>query len=128
MSSERWSREHLLRAGFGDQPWYAVRCAFRVLDDRLPRGENAYEERITLWRAESFDEAIALAEQEGHRYVDENDHVEEFAGLAQAYHLFDDPGSGAEVFSLIRRSELDTHEYLARFFDTGQEGMTTGLE
>jgi hypothetical protein len=79
---------------------------------------------VTLWRAESFDEAIAKAEQGGHSYVDDNEHVEEFTGLAQAYHLFDDPKSGAEVFSRIRRSELDTHDYLARFFDTGQEGTT----
>jgi hypothetical protein len=40
---------------------------------------------VTLWRAESFDEAIAKAEQGGHSYVD---------------------------------------DYLARFFDTGQEGTT----
>jgi hypothetical protein len=99
VGSEGPSREDdLLRAAFGEQPWYAVRCVFLVQDNRLPAGQKAYEERMTMWRADSFDEAIAKAEQEGHGYVDDHEHVEEFTGLAQAYHLFDDPENGAEVF------------------------------
>jgi len=31
------------------------------------------------------------------------------------------PSSGAEVFSLVRDSELGTDEYLDSFFDTGTE-------
>jgi hypothetical protein len=105
VSDQRLTREELLAHGSSDQPWYAVRCVFRTDSDRLAPGEHAYEERITLWRAESFDDAIA-----------------------QAFHLFDDPGHGMEVFSLIRRSRLDTDEYLARFFDTGDEFTRTDAD
>jgi hypothetical protein len=122
-----WTHEDMIRAGFGDLPWYAVRCVFEIDPVRLScdEGETGYEERITLWHAASFEEAIDLAEQEGHRYMDENDSVLAFTGLAQAYHLFEDPASGAEVFSLIRRSKLSHDAYLAKYFDTGKEGSRT---
>lgn len=90
-------------------PWYAVRCVFR----HEPVG--GYEERVTLWPASSADDAIARAEAEA------ADYPAEYVGLAQAYALFDEPGPGAEVFSLIRRSELAPDAYLTRFFDTGAE-------
>ncbi len=90
--------------------WYAVRCVFRHKEF------GSYEERITLWRASSFDDAIARAEQEAAEYP------ASYVGLAQAYALDDDPAeSGAEVFSLIRRSRLAPEAYLNRFFDTGAE-------
>jgi hypothetical protein len=127
VSGQRLTRQELLAQVFGDQPWYAVRCIFRNDSDRLAPGEHAYEERITLWRAESFDDAIAQAEAEGHEYV-EADSSEEFTGLAQAFHLFEDPGHGAEVFSLIRRSRLGTDDYLTRFFDTGEERARTDAD
>ena len=44
-----------------------------------------------------------------------------YLGLAQAYRLVDEPGHGAEVFSLIRRSDLPGDDYLNAFFDTGAE-------
>jgi hypothetical protein len=123
-------RDAILRAGFGDMPWYAVRCVFQTSTGAAGRpravgpGEFAYEERITIWRAASFDEAIDRAEAEAHEYV-EGDSAEELIGLAQAYNLFADPADGAEVFSLIRRSDLNAQDYLARFFDTGGEYSRT---
>lgn len=53
----------------------------------------------------------------------------EYVGLAQAFLLSEDPAvDGAEVFSLIRDSNLDPDAYLDRFFDTGQEHQTDGLD
>jgi hypothetical protein len=49
-------------------PWFAVRCIFAIGrgdDDEV----HTYEERITLWRASHFDEAIALAEAEATEYA-----------------------------------------------------------
>ncbi|MBM0257324.1 hypothetical protein [Micromonospora sp. 4G55] len=98
-----------------DGQWYAVRCVFH--DDA---GEpTVYEERITIWRAGSFDEAIALAEADAAGYTDGISFT--YSGLAQAFRLFDEPGHGAEVYSLMRDSDLPPGEYLARFFDTGDE-------
>ncbi len=73
-----------------------------------------------MWPAANFDEAIAAAEAEATTYAANLDDVE-FAGLSQAFQMFDAPGPGAEVFSLMRTSDLDTASYLTRFFDTGLE-------
>jgi hypothetical protein len=53
----------------------------------------------------------------GHRAGDEDEYLE----LAQAFRLFDAPANGAEVFSLMRSSPLESDEYLDAFFDTGSE-------
>jgi hypothetical protein len=105
--------------------WFAVRCVFRSgwpepsPDD--PPGHD-YEERITLWRASSAEEAIAKAEAEAQDYASTIEEApSEFLGLSQSYELFDNPEDGAEVFSLIRRSVLNPEDYLTAFFDTGDE-------
>lgn len=93
--------------------WFSVRCVFR--DD------TTYEERITLWEADDFDDAIARAEADASDYA-ENVGVE-YLGLAQAYCLPDEPTDGAEVFSLMRDSDLPSSEYLNAFFDSGSESQ-----
>ncbi len=97
-----------------DQSWFSVRS---VLHDR---GNQAYEERVTLWQAATFDEAIALAEAEAAEHASAFDDVV-YVGLAQAYRLPEPPRHGAEVFSLIRASTLAPESYLDMFFDTGAE-------
>ncbi|OEI67724.1 hypothetical protein Cus16_2473 [Curtobacterium sp. ER1/6] len=92
--------------------WFGVRCVFR-------HGESRYEERVVIVRADDFALAIARAEDEAARYAVDVD--AEYLGLAQAFALVDDPGDGAEVFSLMRDSDLPPDEYLDAFFDTGDE-------
>ena len=41
--------------------------------------------------------------------------------LAQCYRLADDVADGAEIFSLMRDSELEPQQYLDTFFDVGTE-------
>lgn len=106
--------------------WYAVRCLFRVawgdhVTGTAQEGVAAYEERITLWQAKTHEEAIVLAEQEADEYAAAGHGMDAYLGLAQAFQLFDEPGHGAEVFSLIRESRLDSETYLDTFFDTGDE-------
>ena len=98
--------------------WYGVRCLFQHGPDD-PQA-TAYEERVTLWHAASFDEAIALAEAEAATYAAQSEGVTDL-GLVQAYGLPGLPGHGAEVFSLVRDSPLPADEYLDEFFDTGGE-------
>jgi hypothetical protein len=97
-----------------DQSWFTVRCILHHSD------RGAYEERITLWRAATFDDAIAHAEREARDYASDLE-TAEYTGLAQAYHLYDQPNDGAEVFSLVRDSQLPREDYLDTFFDTGSE-------
>jgi hypothetical protein len=82
--------------------------------------DDTYEERVTLWRASDFDEAIALAEEEANEYAGTLGMV--YLGLAQAFHPAEsDMRSGAEIFSLVRQSGLEAEAYLTAFFDTGAE-------
>jgi hypothetical protein len=94
--------------------WFSVRCIFKDLDSDI------YEERITLWRAQDFDHAIALAEAEADEYAQAIGGLE-YLNFAQAYHLADEPESGSEIFSLMRDSPINRQEYLDTFFDTGSE-------
>lgn len=103
--------------------WFAVRCLYELKLADQERDERAYEERITLWQAESFDTAIEQAEQEAAEYADGSDVV--YLGLAQAFWLYDAPASGTEIFSLIRTSDLAPRSYIARHFETGGERQQT---
>jgi hypothetical protein len=99
------------------EPWFSVRCFFRC--------EDTYEERITLWLADDFDSAIALAEAEAREHAGIVGN--EYLGSAQAFHLSEaDLQPGAEVFSLIRQSELEPDEYVNTFFDTGTDFQQEG--
>ncbi|GAA3002352.1 hypothetical protein [Streptosporangium longisporum] len=94
--------------------WYGVRCLFRW------GARNTYEERITLWRADSAEAAILLAEREAAEYADGQGF--EYLHLAQSFKIFDAAiGQGTEVFSLLRDSDLDPDAYLTALFDTGSE-------
>ena len=106
--------ENMAKGESEDSHWFAVRCVFRL----LPGG--TYEERVTLWRAGFADDAIAQAESEAGEYASTLNM--EYVGFAESYELADDPtASGAEVFSLMRDSDLSPDEYVSRFFDTGSE-------
>jgi hypothetical protein len=107
-----------------EEPWYSARCIFRHTAYSPERGREVYEERIVLFRAESADDAIRRAEEDAMRYEQETNGVE-YLGYCMTYHLFEcSVGDGSEVFSLIRESDLDSGEYISRFFDTGTERAT----
>jgi hypothetical protein len=96
--------------------WYGVRCVFRLRESE----GGPYEERITLWRAQSFDEAHELAEREARRYAE--DRQAEFLEHSESYWI--DPEIfevDAEVFSWLRKSKLGSAEYISTFYSTGRE-------
>lgn len=97
--------------------WYGVRCFFR-----WPLSvDQAYEESVTIWRAGSFDEAIAKAEVAAREYAELCDG--EYLEHAQAFLMGAEQaiGEGTEVFSLMRDSDLEADDYLTTFFSTGSE-------
>ena len=91
--------------------------------------KNVYEERVTMWNAESLDKAIELAESETKKYAN-NKGFEEL-GFYQGFSIFDKPETipqGLEVFSLLRDSDLPIDDYLDQFFDTGNEHQANIIE
>lgn len=105
--------------------WYAVRCVFRhpLPDGQVREHPFTYEERVTIWRAGSFEEAIAKAEEEADEYASNVDC--EKTDLVQAYFFELRPEEGSEVFSLMRDSALTPTEYLDHYFDDGGERQRT---
>lgn len=105
-----------------NEPWYGVRLIYQLTG----AARKAYEERIIIIRADSEDAAIAQAEMNSQDYESETTF---YTGYAMAFNIVDENGpslgSGVEVFSLIRESELDIDGYLDRFHDTGNECCRT---
>jgi hypothetical protein len=97
-----------------DLSWYGVRCVFRH------RRLGVYEERVTLWTACSSDEAITRAEAEAVEYCEGLDGTE-YTGFAESFRMYGMPEEGAEVFSLMRESDLPAGAYVGKFFATGRE-------
>jgi hypothetical protein len=96
--------------------WFGVRCIFHD-------PEGVFEERVTIWRAAGFEEAVELAEGEAEEYAES---VEaEYLGFAQVFAMEEPPAHGAVAFSLLRESDLNPDDYLDRFFDTGDEWEAT---
>lgn len=96
--------------------WYGVRCVFRL---RKNEG-GQYEERITLWRAESFEQAHDLANREATRYAEGRQ--AESLDYSEAYWI--DPEIfelDVEIFSFLRESDLAPAEYISTFYSTGRE-------
>jgi hypothetical protein len=101
--------------------WYAVRCVFS-LESPPKVGGQTYEERVTLWQAGTAEEALERAETEARQYAAAiEDSPSTYLGLAQSFRPSDSPGDGAEVFSLLRTSDLGPSAYLDAYFDSGTE-------
>ena len=82
-----------------------------------------YEERIVVFKADNFEEAIALGEAEAREYAGEDGTIH-YTGFISAYHLFElELASGAEVYSLMRTSNLAPDAFLDRYHDDGSERM-----
>jgi hypothetical protein len=120
--------EQEAKPGSNDQQWYSVR---RVVE-HYP---GSFEERITIWLASSFEEAIELSEAEGADYA-ETLEVKDL-GIAQCFQIDDTLivladydrrdevpprlAPGVEVFSLIRDVPMDADTYVTTYFATGNE-------
>ena len=106
-------------------PTYTVRTVILWSPRKEQKLEHLYEERITAWNADSLEEAIDLAEEDAIEYAKGEAKA---LDVFQGYWLFDEIGlipQGAEVFSLLRESDMDETEYVATFFETGFEHQGT---
>jgi hypothetical protein len=112
MSNVREESGPWIPADDPDAAWFAVRQLF------LHSG-SMYEEQVTLWRAPTFEEAERRARLGAEEHA--RDVEAELLPLAQIYRLAEFPADEAEVFSLIRSSELKPADYLSTFFSTGAE-------
>ncbi len=96
--------------------WFSARTVYE--HDRP--GDGLFEERIVVLRAGSFDEALERAAVEGAAYATAVGCV--YTGYVSVFEMVEETlGDGAEVFSLMRDSDLAAEDYIDRFYTTGDE-------
>lgn len=103
-----------------DEIWFGVRCHF-FHPPRKSDKRPLFEERITLWEADSMDHAIERGEAEAVEYA--GSMKVRYLEACSVYHVFSSGFGvdGREVFSEMRESDLEPDVYLNRFFFTGLE-------
>lgn len=94
--------------------WYAVKSYYAweasgkavKIDKAYTKNSMMIEERVVLFRCENFEKALSLAEAEAKKYCSlpyKNPYNEtityKLVGNMEAFHLYDKPGHGTEVFS-----------------------------
>jgi hypothetical protein len=99
------------------QSWYSVRSVFgsELTEEGRPR--RAFEERVVLFRAASFEEALAKGEVEAKRYAADSTRCTMLDHLV-AFHIHDeDLRDGDEVWSCIRDADVSDGDFLRRIYE-----------
>lgn len=105
---------------FDALPWFAVRLLFvRPASSGLAQ---RYVERITVWQCPDASAAMRRAGEDASTYARASG-CDAVPGFAQSYELYDPPGHGCEVFSLMRMSALEPDAYVERFFPARAGGV-----
>lgn len=104
-----------------NQPmWYSAKCIIKHLD-LLEPGDVHYEERVVLLWADSLDHAIERGEEEAAEYVASIGDAE-YAGFVSVFRIGEEPiGDRCEVYSLMRKTSMETDDFLDRYHDDGTE-------
>jgi hypothetical protein len=101
--------------------WFSAKGLFRHGSLSKRSGKQVYEERIVLFRAGDFHEAIALADAEARQYAADLE-AAEYLGYVDVYELEPDSlGHEAEVYSLMRSTELNPEEFITRYHADGTQ-------
>lgn len=107
--------------------WFGVKTIYRTSTSDRPRFVDEHydpkatlvEERVVVFRAATFRQAIALAEREARAYARDcgtrtNLYGQRirtaYLGECDAFELFDPPAEGAEVYSCTRLVSRDTND------------------
>lgn len=101
------------------QKWFGVKTLYQLEEKSVTPGLHCYEERITIWKAESFEEAIEMASLEAQEYAE--NHHGMYLGFCQAFEMYNDPQDGAEVYSIMREDDREPETYIDGMYDTGRE-------
>lgn len=104
-----------------DDGWYSAKTVYRHRLVQNGVAKTLFEERVVLFRAANFEDAIAKTETEANRYCSAVENVV-YLDFVSVYYLPEETvGDGTEIYSLMRDSDLSDKEYLARFHDGGYE-------
>src|SRR5438132_11214810 len=97
-----------------NQEWYSVRSIFRSDMTEDGRRRRAFEERVVLFRAASFEEALAKGETEAKRYAEAWPHPKVLDRLVAFSIQAAELREGEEGWSSSRYREITAEERLQR--------------
>jgi len=93
-----------------NQPWYGVKVLFLHNNQLL-------EERVIVVKAESFDDAQAIAIQNSQEYIIGLNNTK-FVAIADIFHMFNETiESGTEVFSRMNDINGDVDKYIETHYE-----------
>lgn len=98
--------------------WYSVKGLFRWYFKDSGETERI-EERIVLLRADSFDHALDLAEEEAQKYCTEDSEANfriEPVSWWHAYWIGNEPFDGVEIFSRSCLTKLEGEAFVRRYY------------
>ncbi|QBB71073.1 DUF4288 domain-containing protein [Pseudolysobacter antarcticus] len=104
--------------------WYSVKGLFRWYFKSNGKTDRI-EERVLLFKASDFDDALNLAEREATKYcaLDRKANFSiEPVGWWHAYWIGDEPASGAEVFSRGCETNLEAQAFVRRYYPKSHHG------
>lgn len=104
-----------------DVGWYSAKTVYRHQLVQGGKTKAVFEERVVLFHAANFEDAIAKAETEAKAYCSDVENVV-YLGFVSVYYLPEETvEDGTEIYSSMRDSDLSEKEYLARFHNDGHE-------
>ncbi len=104
-----------------DVGWYSAKTVYRHRLVQEGVTKKVFEERVVLFHAANFEDAIAKAEIEAKRYCSAVENVVSLDFASVYYFPEETVGNGSEIYSLMRDSNLSDMEYLSRFHEDGHE-------
>jgi hypothetical protein len=106
--------------------WYSVKGLFRWYFKEGGRTDQI-EERVVLFMAQSFDEALDMAEAEAKFYCQPDETANfniEPIGWWHAYWIGEIPGNGVEVFSRGAKTNLKSKAFVQRYYPKSHNAGT----
>jgi len=104
--------------------WFAVKGLFRWYF-RETGDTGRVEERVVLFRAENFDQAIEFAEREAESYCADDPKANfqiETLGWWNAYQIGEEQiGHGTEVYSRLADTSLSGESFIRRYYPKSQD-------
>lgn len=118
-AANRWTDSRTAMNGPSALSWYGAKTVYAHERLAPQQGKLCYEERVVVLQANSFDDALRLAEHEAEQYAAGLDGCR-YLQFVNVFEMFDEElAAGSEVFSIMRSIDATPKEFVDRFYDDG---------
>lgn len=111
-----------------ENSWFGAKCLF--VHNNLSKEEDIiiYEERVIVVRANDSDWAIKKVEKKAKEYA-QNENECEYLNFIDCFIIENDKISDfTEVYSIMRKSNLEADEFISQYYDDGEQCTTEHTE